>query len=228
MSHAHFRCAGDRRDPEYREPAFGVLVSNNNDKKEEEAMTLRVSGKNMDVGDALRGKAQDHVATVVGKYFDGGYDGHLTLTPDGIGFRADCVVHLDTGATLQASAQGNDATSAYEVMAVNIEKRLRRYNRKLRSHRRGTSNGVDGVTAQYTVFSSSDEIDEFDEDYAPPVIAETTKNLRQLSVEEAVMELDLTGGQVVMFRHAGHGGLNVVYRRSDGNIGWIDPALGAN
>lgn len=192
-------------------------------------MTLRVSGKNMDVGDALRGKAQDHFAAVLAKYFDGGYDGHLTLTPDGIGFRADCVVHLDTGATLQASAYGGDATSAYEGMSLNIEKRLRRYNRKLRSHRRGTNgNGVDGLTAQYTVFGATDDFDELDEDYAPPVIAETTKNLRQLSVEEAVMELDLTGGQVVMFRHAGHGGLNVVYRRSDGNIGWIDPALGAN
>ena len=192
-------------------------------------MTLRVSGKNMDVGDALRGKAQDHFASVVGKYFDGGYDGHLTLTPDGIGFRADCVVHLDSGATLQASAQGGDATSAYEVMALNIEKRLRRYNRKLKSHRRGP-NGTDsdGQLAQYTVFGSSEALDELDEDYAPPVIAETTKSLRELSVEEAVMELDLTGAQVVMFRHAGHGGLYVVYRRSDGNIGWIDPALGAN
>ncbi len=191
-------------------------------------MTLRVSGKNMDVGDALRGKAQDHFATVLAKYFDGGYDGHLTLTPDGIGFRADCVVHLDTGATLQASAQGGDATSAYEGMALNIEKRLRRYNRKLRQHRKGNGNGADGVTAQYTVFGAFDDLDELDEDDAPPVIAETTKNLRQMSVEEAVMELDLSGGQVVMFRHAGHGGLNVVYRRSDGNIGWIDPALGAN
>lgn len=191
-------------------------------------MTLRVSGKNMDVGDALRGKAEDHFATVLAKYFDGGYDGHLTLTPDGIGFRADCVVHLDTGATLQASAQGGDATSAYEGMALNIEKRLRRYNRRLRSHRRGNGNGAEGVTAQYTVFGAFDEVDELDEDYAPPVIAETTKSLRQMSVEEAVMELDLSGGQVVMFRHAGHGGLNVVYRRSDGNIGWIDPALGAN
>jgi ribosomal subunit interface protein len=192
-------------------------------------MTLRVSGKNMDVGDALRGKAEDHFASVVGKYFDGGYDGHLTLTPDGIGFRADCVVHLDSGAVLQASAQGGDATSAFEVMALNIEKRLRRYNRKLKQHRRGNNgNGVDGLTAQYTVFGASDEVDELDEDYAPPVIAETTKNLRQMSVEEAVMELDFSGQQVVMFRHAGHGGLNVVYRRADGNIGWIDPALGAN
>ena len=204
-----------------------ILVSSN-DEKEEQAMTLRVSGKNMDVGDALRGKAEDHFATVVGKYFDGGYDGHLTLTPDGIGFRADCVVHLDSGATLQASAQGGDATAAYEGMALNIEKRLRRYNRKLKQHRRGANGNGEDVTAQYTVFGSGDEFDELDEDYAPPVIAETTKNLRQLSVEEAVMELDLSGGQVVMFRHAGHGGLNVVYRRSDGNIGWIDPALGAN
>ena len=192
-------------------------------------MTLRVSGKNMDVGDALRGKAEEHFASVVGKYFDGGYDGHLTLTPDGIGFRADCVVHLDSGATLQASAQGGDATSAYEVMALNIEKRLRRYNRKLKSHRRGhNGNGEDGGTAQYTVFGSSDDVDELADDYAPPVIAETTKSLRQMSVEEAVMELDFSGQQVVMFRHAGHGGLNVVYRRADGNIGWIDPALGAN
>ena len=191
-------------------------------------MALRVSGKNMDVGDALRGKAEDHFAAVVGKYFDGGYDGHLTLTPDGLGFRADCVVHLDSGAVLQASAQGGDATSAFEVMALNIEKRLRRYNRKLKQHRRGNANGADGVLAQYTVFEASDGLDELDEDYAPPVVAETTKSLRQMSVEEAVMELDLSGQQVVMFRHAGHGGLNVVYRRADGNIGWIDPALGAN
>lgn len=191
-------------------------------------MTLRVSGKNMDVGDALRGKAEDHFSAVVGKYFDGGYDGHLTLTPDGIGFRADCVVHLDSGATLQASANGGDATSAFEIMALNIEKRLRRYNRKLKQHRKGfDGDGLDDVTAQYTVFGTPDA-DELDEDYAPPVIAETTKNLRQMSVEEAVMELDLSGQQVVMFRHAGHGGLNVVYRRADGNIGWIDPALGAN
>jgi ribosomal subunit interface protein len=191
-------------------------------------MTLRVSGKNMDVGDALRGKAEDHFDAVVAKYFDGGYDGHLTLTPDGIGFRADCIVHLDSGAMLQSSAQGGDATSAYEVMALNIEKRLRRYKRKLKTHGKGIKANGDDTLAQYTVLGASDELDELDEDYAPPVIAETTKNLRSLSVGEAVMELDLTQSGVVVFRHAGHGGLNVVYRRSDGNIGWIDPALGAN
>jgi ribosomal subunit interface protein len=188
-------------------------------------MTVRVSGKNMDVGEALRSKAEDHIDNVVTKYFDGGYEGHLTLSHDGAGFSADCVVHLDSGTVLQASAEGGDAVSAYEGMAANIEKRLRRYKRRLKSHRRHV-NGED--TAQSYVLAAPAEDDELADDYSPAVIAETTSNLRRMSVGEAVMELDLIDGDVVVFRHAGHGGLNVVYRRADGNIGWIDPALSAN
>jgi hypothetical protein len=97
----------------------------------------------------------------------------------------------------------------------------------LKQHRRHP-NGDENEATQTYVLASSDEFDELHEDYSPPVIAETTAALRQMSVEEAVMELDLTQGDVVMFRHAGHGGLNVVYRRADGNIGWIDPVLRAN
>jgi ribosomal subunit interface protein len=190
-------------------------------------MTLRVSGKNMDVGDALRTRAEGHFDTVVKKYFDGGYTGHLTLEPEGSGFNALCMVHLDSGAVLQASAYGGDAISAYEILSDTIEKRLRRYNRRLKSHRRG-ANGEDTLEAQSYVLAGPEDSDEWEEDYSPPVIAETTSNLRQMSVEEAVMELDLTQADIVMFRHAGHGGLNVVYRRADGNIGWIDPALRAN
>jgi len=189
-------------------------------------MTLRVSGKNMDVGDALRSKAEDHFDAVVKKYFDGGYDGHLTLAHDGAGFSAQCVVHLDSGALLQTSAIGGDAVSAYEILAQTIENRLRRYNRKLKTTRR-KGDGED-TAAQSYVLASGDEHDELDEDYSPPVIAETTSSLRRLSVGEAVMELDLSQQDVVVFRHAGHGGLNVVYRRADGNIGWIDPALSAH
>jgi len=190
-------------------------------------MTLRVSGKNMDVGDALRGKAESHFDGVIKKYFDGGYTGHLTLEPEGSGFTADCMVHLDSGVVLQASAYGGDAISAYEMLTQTIEKRLRRYNRRLKQHRHH-SNGTDDDTAQSYVLASPGDDDELADDYSPPVIAETTQNLRQMSVEEAVMELDLTQADIVMFRHAGHGGLNVVYRRADGNIGWIDPALRAN
>lgn len=187
-------------------------------------MTLRVSGKNMDVGDALRGKAEDHIEAVVKKYFDGNYTGHLTLEPEGSGFNSACMVHLDTGAVLQASAYGGDAISAYESMATHIEKRLRRYNRKLKAHRRPS--GADEQAQAYVLAATSD--DEVHEDYSPPVIAETTASLSQMSVGEAVMQLDLSQSEVVVFRHAGHGGLNVVYRRADGNIGWIDPALRAN
>jgi len=188
-------------------------------------MSLRVSGKNMDVGDALRTRATEQFDAVVAKYFDGHYDGHLTIAHDGNGYRADCAVHLDTGAVLQTSAQAGDATSAYELMAETITKRLRRYHRKIKALGR---KGPDAATAaQSYVLGIPDEHDELHEDYAPPVIAETTSNLRSLSVGEAVMELDMAQRDVVVFRHAGHGGLNVVYRRADGNIGWIDPALGA-
>lgn len=185
-------------------------------------MSLRVSGKNMDVGESLRGKAVDHFETVVGKYFDGGYDGHLTLEPEGIGFRADCLVHLDTGVVLQASASANEATAAYETMVGHIEKRLRRYKRKLKNHRRNVTGTDDGYAA-YVLAAPGEE--EVDEDFAPPVIAESTQSLRTMSVGEAVMELDLAQSDVIVFRHAGHGGMNVVYRRADGNIGWIDPEL---
>jgi ribosomal subunit interface protein len=190
-------------------------------------MTLRVSGKNMDVGDALRTRAEGHFDDVIKKYFDGGYTGHLTLEPEGSGFGADCMVHLDSGTVLQASAYGGDAISAYEILTQTIEKRLRRYNRRLKQHRHHI-NGASEDTAQSYVLASPLDDDELADDYSPPVIAETTKNLRQMSVEEAVMELDLTQADIVMFRHAGHGGLNVVYRRADGNIGWIDPALRAS
>ena len=189
-------------------------------------MTLRVSGKNMDVGDALRTKAEGHFDNVVKKYFDGGYSGHLTLEPEGSGFNAACMVHLDSGAMLQATSYGGDAISAYEILTETIEKRLRRYNRRLKQHRHG--NGGETVEAQSYVLAAPENSDELADYYSPPVIAETTKALRQMSVEEAVMELDLTQADVVMFRHAGHGGLNVVYRRADGNIGWIDPALRAS
>jgi ribosomal subunit interface protein len=191
-------------------------------------MTVRISGKNMDVGDALRTKAETHIDQVVTKYFDGGYSGHLTLEHEGSGFTAQSTLHLDTGVILRASAYGGDPTAAYEIMATAIEKRLRRYNRKLKSHHRANGHGDVLAAQNYVLASGADDDIELDEDYAPPVIAETTSNLRQMSVGEAVMELDLTQADVVMFRHAGHGGLNVVYRRADGNIGWIDPALRAS
>jgi len=189
-------------------------------------MSLRISGKNMDVGDALRAKASDDMDAMVAKYFDGGYDGHMVVEPEGAGYRVECTVHLDTGAVLKATAHAPEATVAYQAMAETIAKRLRRYKRRLKSHRRPASGGVeDGAAYSAYVLSVPDEDTELDADFSPPVIAETTESLRTMSVGEAVMELDLAQSDVVVFRHAGHGGMNVVYRRADGNIGWIDPSL---
>ena len=180
-------------------------------------MTLRVSGKNMDVGEALRTKAQQHFDTVVGKYFDGGYEGHLTLAL----FIAD---------TIETHLRKNPKDRVAVLYRTNfqsrqIEEALRRYNRKLKAHRKHADGPEEGAAAPLEL---NGEADEPEEDYAPAVVAETTSSLRLMSVGEAVTELDLLRGDVVVFRHAGHGGLNVVYRRADGNIGWIDPALGAN
>ncbi len=190
-------------------------------------MPLRVSGKNMDVGDALRTKATGHFDNVVRKYFDGAYEGRLTMEPEGSGFAAQCTLHLDSGAVLLSVAHGGDALSAYELMTATIEKRLRRYNRRLKQRRRQAQG--EGVTASwFGPLAAPGDDDEPVAGDAPPVVAEPASSLRQMSVGEAVMELDVARTGVVLFRHAGHGGLNVVYRRADGNIGWIDPALRAN
>ena len=187
-------------------------------------MALQVTGKNMDVGDALRTKAEDVIEAAVSKYFDGGYEGHVTVEREGMGFSAECVIHLDSGAVLHSRATAGDATAAFVDMAEHAEKRLRRYKRKLKSHRRKDSAAA-VHDAQTYILAAPDDDTELAEDFSPPIIAESTESLRRMSIDEAAMELDLSQASVVVFRHAGHGGVNVIYRRPDGNIGWIDPAL---
>jgi len=193
-------------------------------------MSLRISGKNMDIGDALRGRIEERVGDAIAKYFDGGFSGHVVVEKTGARFNADCVIHLDSGAHLQANGQAQDATPAFEAAADRIEKRLRRYKRKLKSH--SPQNGNDTLPAEdiaYTVMEgfSEEHDEEIAEDYAPAVVAESTVSLRTLSVAEAVVELDIKDSPVVVFRNAGNSHLNVVYRRSDGNIGWVDSGSAA-
>ncbi len=179
----------------------------------------------MDVGDALRTKAQMRCDEMVSKYFDRGYNGHLTFEHEGSGYRADMVLHLDTGVVLRAHGVAGDAISAFQTTADNIEKRLRRYKRKLKNHRRKSEPEEERMAQSYVLASFPENDEELAEDFSPPVVAESASNLRRMSVGEAVMELDLSQSDVQVFLNAGHGGMNVVYRRADGNIGWIDPAL---
>ncbi|MBB5754055.1 ribosome hibernation-promoting factor, HPF/YfiA family [Prosthecomicrobium pneumaticum] len=190
-------------------------------------MTLRISGKNIEIGSAFRSHAEGRIGDAVSKYFDGGFNGHLTLEPDGSGYRVDCTVHLDTGVTLQAEGSGHDVYRTFDVAAERIEKRLRRYKRRLRDHHHGLNGAAAGpdLDAASYVLAAPDDETEIGADYHPVVIAESTTQLRTLSVSGAVIAMDLADAPVLVFRHAGHGGVNVVYRRADGNIGWIDPAL---
>jgi len=187
-------------------------------------MALRVSGKNLDIGEALRSQVQARVAGALTKYVDGPYSGHVTVTRDGGGFRTDCVLHLTSGITLEASGAAGDAYASFDQTAQRIEKRLQRYRRRLKDRLGPRSvrqaGAVDGAYA--IIEEPTDEALE-DGEYHPVVIAEDTRALHRLSVSEAVIELDLTGVPFVMFQHAGTGRLNVVYRRRDGAIGWIDP-----
>ncbi|ABY30897.1 MAG: ribosome-associated translation inhibitor RaiA [Methylobacteriaceae bacterium] len=194
---------------------------------------LRVTGHGLDLGTALRGRVEDRMAATLAKYLDphmsGSCTGHVTLRRDGAAYRTDCVLHLVTGLTLEASGAAHDVHASFEQTADKLEKRLRRYKHKLKDHGAASHNGAD-IEAAYAVFAApDDEVDEdpldaeAEEGAHPPVVAESTRTLKRQSVSEAVTALDMTGAPVVVFVHAGTGRINVVYRRSDGAIGWVDP-----
>jgi len=191
-------------------------------------MPFRVSGKNIDVGEALRSRINERIAEATAKYFDGGFSGHVTVGKEGFGFRAECVIHLDSGIMLEAEAMAADAYASADQAAERIEKRLRRYKRRLKNHQAVAADGAppEPRTIQapsYVIAAPEHDDDDELTGFDPVIIAESTTALKRLSVSDAVMELDLTGAAVVVFRHAGHGRVNLVYRRGDGHIGWIDP-----
>ena len=199
-------------------------------------MQVQISGKHIDLGEALRSRIVDELSGHIGKYFDRGGDAEVVVTREGHLFRVDCLLTLASGQQVVGHAYGGDAHGAFDGMLEKIEKRVRRYKRRLKNHH--VSNGKSGQeTAPITVLrgfvDGGDETDEHDLDddesshnAGPPaamVIAETEHPLKTMTVSMAVLELDLTGQPLTLFKNAAHGGLSVVYRRPDGNIGWIDP-----
>jgi ribosomal subunit interface protein len=194
-------------------------------------MNLRVSGKNLDLGESLRNRVTTRITEAVEKYFDGGWSGHVTVGPEGPGFRAECVLHLDSGIVLQAQGEAQDPILSCDGVAERIEKRLRRYKRRLKDRRANGKNHAPDIavpesTFVDTVLTAPGLDDEDDDSWNPAVVAESTSSLQRMTVRDAVLQLDLTGAPVMVFLHAGHGRVNVVYRRSDGHIGWIDPPSG--
>ena len=192
-------------------------------------MTLRISGKSINVGESLRGRVSERTDEVLRKYFDGNYSGHITLSKDGFGFRTDCALHLDSGITLEADSNATDAYVSADQALVMIEKRLRRYKSRLkdRSARKtyAANAALADIDAPSYVIEAPAEGDDEVTAYSPVIIAEATTSLKRLSVSEAVMELDLTGAACIVFQHGSSGRVNIIYRRADGNVGWVDPPV---
>jgi ribosomal subunit interface protein len=191
-------------------------------------MPFRVSGKNLDIGEALRERINARVVEAIGKHFQGGYSGHATVSRDGFGFRTECAIHLASGITLEAEALSADAYASADQAMLRIEKRLRRYQRRLKDRQSARADGV-GEPEQtmaantYVLTSPEEESEEEVGEFNPVVVAESTTALPLIPVSEAVLDLDLTGAPVLVFRNAAHGRVNIVFRRQDGHIGWIDP-----
>ncbi len=199
-------------------------------------ITVKVSGKHVDVGDALRTRIQDELNAGVGKYFERGGTAEVVVSRDGHFFCVDTVMLLASGQQLVARGQGPDAHAAFSQALNKIETRVRRYKRRLKNHHAQPSARERVETLPYAVLRAPEALDEGDEgeDWgadgsaghgAPEamIIAESQAEVKTMTVMMAVMELDLTGAPLVLFRNAAHGGMAVVYRRNDGNIGWIDP-----
>jgi len=175
-------------------------------------------------------RISDDILTSIGKYFDRGGDADVVLSRDGHGFRIDCAVTLASGQKLQSHGLGMDAHGAFGQALAKIETRIRRYKRRLKSHSVAAEAKAAEVAASYVLRAPTDdvEVEEWDgeSENRPPaamVIAESQAELKTMTVSMAVMELDLTEQAAIVFRNAAHGGLSVVHRRADGNIGWIDP-----
>ena len=187
-------------------------------------MTLRVSGKNLDIGEALRQHVLEKVEATVARYFSGSVGGHVVMTREGSGYRSDCTLRLSSGLSLHAEGRAHEPYRCFEQAADKIESRLRRYKTRLKGHAsrfRGACAGQ-GCQLSYRIRRARKRKNPSG-GFDPVVVAEGTEDLKSLSVASAVAELDLTGAPVIVFQHAGSGRVNVVYRRRDGAIGWLDP-----
>lgn len=193
-------------------------------------MTIQVTGKNVDAGEAFKSYANGRISAAVGKYTGAEIAGHIRLEKERSLFRTGIVVRLKSGLMLEATGEGGDAYASADAAIEHLEKRLRRHKRRITNHHGGhTASARETLVPDFTVEVGEDDSGTAtaDEGHAPVIIAESERSLKEMSVGEAVMQLDLIEKTFLLFRNAAHGGLNVVYRRADGHVGWIDPALGA-
>jgi len=190
-------------------------------------MHIQVNGKQFDVGDSLRGHVEDRILAAVEKYSENPIDGVVTFSRDAHEIVCDATAHLSTGMHAKASGRAGDPYAAAEAACDRIEKQLRRYKRRLKDHHKARQDPIQALEASAYVLQPEPENvapEAEPETLDPMIIAELRQKIPALSVGEAVMQMEMAGEAFLLFNNDSHGGLNVVFRRPDGNIGWIDPA----
>jgi ribosomal subunit interface protein len=188
-------------------------------------MQLSVKGKQLNVGDALRTHVSESLSRILGKYFGDAIEVGVTFSREGHLYRAVVAAHVGRGIQLQAQGEADEPYPAFDTAAERLAKRLRRYKRRLRDHRKDTRPAPESLPAQQYILAGDAEAQAAEDeiDGRPAVVAEMATEIPSLTVSEAVMRMDLAELPALMFRNSSHSGLNMIYRRPDGNIGWIDP-----
>lgn len=187
-------------------------------------MRYQISGKQIDIGEALQTHVRTELEALMGKYAGRPTDANVVFSRSAHEFVCETTIHLSTGLTAQAKAHNHDIYAAFESCRDKIDKQLRRYKRRLKDHHRDRAEPVELYGAASYILASKDVTEDAEpESLQPIIIAEMETQIPSLSVGEAVMQMELAGAPVLVFRKEGKEGLNVVYRRDDGNIGWIDP-----
>ncbi|SCY53045.1 ribosome hibernation-promoting factor, HPF/YfiA family [Paracoccus tibetensis] len=187
-------------------------------------MRYTISGKHIDVGDALTTHVQSELGETIEKYSQRPTDATVTFSRDAHQFTCDAVVHLSTGLTVQSRAAANEVYAAFEACRERMDKQLRRYKRRLKDHHKDRVEPVVfGEAGSYVLAAEDEDSDQQADSREPIIIAEMESRVPTLSVGDAVMQMELAGAPLLVFRNEKHGGVNVVHRRDDGNVGWIDP-----
>lgn len=187
-------------------------------------MQYQISGRQIDIGEALQTHVRDDLGSVVQKYAERPTNAQVIFSKSAHEYVCEATVHLSTGLTAQAKAHATEIYAAFDACSDKMEKQLRRYKRRLKDHHKERAQPVElSGASSYILASDSDSEANEPESLQPIIVAEMETNIPSLSVGEAVMQMELAGAPVLVFRNEGKKGLNVVYRRDDGNIGWIDP-----
>ncbi len=188
-------------------------------------MRYQISGKQIDIGEALQTHVKTELGEIVKKYAERPTDAQVVFSKSGHEFVCEATVHLSTGLTASAKAHATEIYAAFDGCGEKMEKQLRRYKRRLKDHHKDRAEPVELLgAASYVLASESDSDGQEPDTLQPMIIAETQTSIATLSVGEAVMHMELSEAPVLMFKKQGSQGINVVYRRDDGNIGWIDPS----